>query len=82
MYYYYYYINCKKEGKTEEEKVRMKVEDGGDDDVVVRCVGFAPEVKCSFVEKSVDLGSIPICRREERHITLKNNFKYPAVFHV
>ena len=59
----------------------MKVEDGGDD-VAVRCIGSTAEVKCSFVEKSVDLGSIPICRREERYITLKNNFKYAAVFEV
>ena len=60
----------------------MKIEDGGDEDVFIKCIGFVNEVKCNFIEKCVDLGSIPICKREERHITLKNNFKYPAVFHV
>ena len=74
-------IKLESTGKTEEERVIMRVEDGGDD-VVVRCIGSTPEVKCTFVEKSVELGSIPICRREERYVTLKNNFKYSAVFEV
>ncbi len=58
----------------------MKVDDG--DEQVLKCVGFTNETKCSFKEEMVDLGEIPICKREERRVNFVNHHKFNAVFHV
>jgi hypothetical protein len=36
----------------------LKIDDGANVDV--KCIGIVNEAKCSFVEKQVDFGSIPV----------------------
>ena len=44
--------------RSEEESMILKIEDGHN--VEVRCVGVVNEAKCTFIEKHVDFGSIPV----------------------
>ena len=67
-------------GKNEEEKLTMKVEDGFDQ--IIKCSGYAQDSKCQFMESSLDLGEIPVCKVEERAIQIKNCFRHPTVFRV
>ena len=59
----------------------MKVTDGLEE--TLRCEGFVKEAKCQFKQDIIDLGIIPICKREDSHyLTLKNIYKNPAVYQV
>lgn len=59
----------------------MKVEDGLEE--VIRCEGFVKEAKCLFKQEYLDLGIIPICKKEDNnYLYLKNIYKNPAVYHV
>jgi len=59
----------------------MKVDDGLEE--VIRCEGFVKEAKCVFKQECLDLGVIPICKKEDgNYLVLKNIYKNPAVYHV
>ncbi len=39
---------------------------------MVKCIGVVNESKCSILEKDVTLGLVPVCKRIEGFITIKN----------
>jgi len=79
------YITYKPSGnsgnRSDEDKLKMRVDDGLEE--ILRCEGFVKETRCIFKQEFIDLGVIPICKKEDNsYITLKNIYKNPAVYHV
>lgn len=66
--------------RSEEDRLKMKVDDGLEE--TLHCEGFVKEAKCVIKEECLDLGVIPICKKENSHFILKNFYKNPAVYHV
>lgn len=49
---------------------------------IVKCVGRVNEVKCMIPDKCIDLGSIPICKREESGFNIRNLCRHLVVFQI
>ena len=67
--------------KSEDELLILKIEDGKQ--VEVKCIGIVNEAKCTFAEKMVEFGSIPVglpAKNQMFHI--KNHYRAQAIFHV
>ena len=59
----------------------LKIEDGNNVDV--RCIGIVNEAKCTFVERQVDFGSIPVgLPAKPQTIHVRNHMRQTAIFHV
>ena len=48
----------------------MKVENGAQN--VLKCLGYVTESKCGILERDINFGIIPVCKRSEAIITIKN----------
>ena len=67
--------------KPDEEQLIMKIEDGND--VVVRCTGVVNDAKCSFIEKELNFGNVPVgIKSKDLVLNIKNYIRTPAIFSV
>jgi hypothetical protein len=67
--------------RSEEELLVLQIEDGNS--VEVRCQGIVNEAKCTFIEKLLDFGNIPVgLRAKDQTLHVKNQMRSTAIFHV
>lgn len=67
-------------GQTLENFLALKTEDG--EDQGVRVTGSVPEALCSFATRRLDLGVLAVGLAADKTVTVKNEGKSRAVFHV
>lgn len=48
----------------------MKVLDGGN--VTLKCIGIVSDSKCVIMEKEINFGLIPVCKKVTATISIKN----------
>lgn len=67
--------------RSEEELLILQIEDGNSIDV--KCQGIVNEAKCTFIEKLLDFGNIPVgLRAKDQTIHIKNQMRSTAIFHI
>lgn len=59
----------------------LQIEDGNSVDV--KCQGIVNEAKCTFIEKQLDFGNIPVgLPLDGQTLHIKNQMRSTAIFHV
>jgi hypothetical protein len=67
--------------RSEEELLVLQIEDGNSVDV--KCQGIVNEAKCTFIEKLLDFGNIPVgLRAKDQTLHIKNQMRTTAIYHV
>jgi hypothetical protein len=67
--------------KPDDEALIMKIDDGVN--LNVKCQGQVNESKCTFIEKALDFGNVPVgIKTKEEILHIKNQFRTPAIYHV
>jgi len=57
--------------RSEEETLVLQIEDGNSESV--KCQGIVNEAKCSFIEKMLDFGNIPVgLKAKDQTLHIKN----------
>ena len=67
--------------RSEEETMVLQIQDGNSVDV--KCLGIVNESRCTFIEKQLDFGNIPVgLKAQEQTLHLRNLLRNTAIFHV
>lgn len=66
--------------KPDEEFLVMKIANGGT--MSLKCIGNVNESKCVILKHEIAFGQIPVCKKVEELITIKNQQKFTSVYNV